>query len=555
MNDNAPDVVRVAFLAVLAITVAWGFSRRAAIPRTSMRFALAGLLAAPAVVASFLAFRSAGETFVMMHEGGSEQLLNLLVGRPGHAGPLLRGLIAPLLDDTTNAGPRAVLGINLAATTLTAGLLAAIAAARTGSWGLALATTYLWSQHIAVYNAAYSETGGPLGTLLTVVAMAVLGLTPKADEAAPGWFRGASVVLVGAWGALAASARTELIVIAVLLTAAALTKASTTPQTWHDARRRLEARIGGSHRLRIALATAIVLLLPLSRLQYLSDDPKTRWAIIGLSGLWPSFFGFFSWLVYSSNLIWALLGILGAVISFRRPVYAGLMGVAAIVLARVWVSASHNHYYEMVRYSLPLLAPFALAAADGAAFARDRWFTAEQWSVWRVPLAVLVYVSLSIPPPNGLATFMSYAYQPVEGERTRRELHLDTQREAKFLVQQLEALGEPCTVSLRAWPDVSARVGRAPPESRRLITIPGGRVAAPDQLAESERRRMPACTVYLWSLDCNLQIAGDTCNQDIVGAELLAEQHWPTMPYNATYEYGVSVPMIRVALYRMPHAH
>lgn len=505
----------------------------------------------------------------LLHEGGTELAFNSLAGRNTHAGPLSHALPALLSPEGGLGGLRALVWANLAATVLGAGILVAMCSRVARNRAVGVLLTAAWLAHPSVRNAAFSETAGPLAVAATLAALGTLSMLPQPASRGGGHrlTNGGGLALAALWTMGAGLARPEAMILGGSALAASALRVAVPPSFWRGLRRRvlrwLREDLRDSRRARWAVALLLLAGLPMELGSGCFDlSVEQRAGLIGLSGAWPTFLDWGTWLAMTSG--WLLLGLaaVGGLRALSRPLGALLLAPAAIVLVRVYLTAAHGTFFEVQRYSVTLMPLVALAGALGWSMAASQLRRRGWLPAWRGPilLGLLALGSSQLVPAGGGAPGGRMFDVPSGEERgaalqDRVLLGFDVQREGRFLAAAIDEAPGECALVTRVPAKWHARA-RGEPTHLLVFDPRRRRVASPRPLANTPRAAVDAvapqapCARYVYGLDCNLR-SMTACEQDLVGARLVREERFDRAQYNDVDEYGATRGTVRLGLYAL----
>ncbi len=493
----------------------------------------------------------------VVHEGGSERVLQALDGYNGHSGYWFQRLGQlrphPVLGD----GLRWLAWLNAGATLAVMVAVWGIAAVRTHSVliGVLVAAPLAWRPDIQ--HAAFSELGGPFAALFILGGIATFGLAPPLQESTgrPRPDHGLLWVgIIGAWMTLAALCRSGtailggFVVLGALLTAftTATTRARWRQQGWES----LPSRLATQPWTRWVVA-GLVLLTFFGNVVSRVVHGHVVWATDALMPTSMRFLPMLLWVATEGNIIWVALAVMGGWVGLLRPARTALLPLGVLAMLRLYGGAGHGVHIEMARYMVPVLPIIALGAADGLHHGRQYLHQRGLWpGVWPIVAAVgLVSLALGPTPQYEPTPRRTDLDQP--GWRSLDVLDGNKQREALFLLenQHLTELAT-CTLVSRFWSDQRDRTQTEPTPGSVGVRPPGkSGWRRENDLPEHVPSPDGTCLVYIWTLDCNLATARDRCREDVAGAELLASRSWTQAIYSQPAEYGDLGGTVEVALY------
>jgi hypothetical protein len=548
-----------ALVVALFLALLWRWLRR---QRQAMRIVAPALLVALAGVAALHLFlppdRLPVALLTVLHEGGSEQNIQHLYGNGVHAGPAWKWLAA--IVGPPGLKLRHVVHLNLQFWWLQTVFLAAMTAWLTRSVPRVLATVGLFALTLAPAYGAIAEVPSML-LAIYFCAGVMAGAVLQAER--PGWtpWRLAALLQWLVLTVLTALTRPEmaLLIAPVLIFEILQTAAPARMMRWLV---RLEAAFWRVLALPPRLLAGLALLLILA--WFLLDPllpPQFRWLVAGLQPLNPA--------TLTQPLVLASLAPVAAGILYVAGVWQLARGqghqrlvlLAVIFLFRMYFSASHQVYYELVRYMTLLAAPVAWCAAHGWS-AWDGWLGRLSLRSQQALQLGLVVACLAWVPHGQIQHFADVAsIERATGEDRRLGLpqvllQQDVQREVRFLQSAVEAYPD-CVVLARTVlrsPSKTSEPEKILAFGRPLAAV-GTHAAGPwtPQRLRVEALASWRCVLYYRSLSCNL-VDGDTCAHDTDGAKLLRQDVFAAKPYNDAYEWGESAPIVRLGLYRLADA-
>ena len=493
----------------------------------------------------------------VLHEGPTAQNIEFLYGRNRHTGPN-HTLLVWLFAGGDSVGLRDMVRLNLALSAANAMMLLALGRALMGRIWPALLLTALFVGNAAALRAAGSELAAPLtGTLLLLTAAALLALgespTGSADSAerngeparAPRWRWWITVATVALLTGLLALSRTEMAGFGLMALAVGVA------HRWPgDGWLRATAWWSGLRSLGWPSRLGLLLLLA-ATLPAMWLDGRVGWLIAGMHPLNPS--------ILSAPLLLTTLLPLGAVVlvllgfahSLRRCAASAGLGLAVLILYRVYFCASHRVFYEMLRYGAALLPAFCLLAMVGwrelEALAHARAWPPR----WRHLALLILAMGMVVPPLPGAADLL---WDRRPHALAEAGLSANQQLEARFMLAATEAHPD-CVIATRA----TAEIERVDAPQGYEWWLFGGPLRAPLRRSTADvslqdwlQERLPdaPCVLFYRGLDCHLLAATD-CEAAIAGKARVSGQQQPSRPYSDPFEYGAVKEQVELALFAL----
>jgi hypothetical protein len=520
-------------------------------PDTRLRTALGLVVIASAAAAIFTRVHPASLPIgwiTMLHEGNSLQVIRNLHGAQAHAGESYRALMNALAA-SDHPDIRDVVRANLWLAVVAATLVWGIARERSSSRVAAWLAAGLFALNPLSLNATLSELPSLLLAVYMLAALiaAAIALDPELRAA-----RGPAVVLLLLVGALAVSAREEMLALFAPVTLAVavwLVGGESRVRAIDDALLAGVQRVSARPWLRNLLLAAMVLAVPLAMVLWWKAGALLSWA----NPLDPHVLSLP--LALGECLPWGVIALVvaGAVRLARPPVRMLLLPWALAGLVRIYARTSHASGFEMLRYGSMLLAPVVLLAVEGWRALEDR-ATARRWpSAWRAPALAALFATWLVPP--GIGTSRAWP-----GEWPDRQLgpdlllfHRSSQVELRWLMRHVDA--EPgcvfiARVAAQGWYDAAAPrwswVAFGRPVSR-LIEAP---LERPPLEVVREAAPAAACVRFYRSTDCALHGAGD-CAAELQGLRVVDEASLTALPYSDLGEYGTVPPILELGVYEL----
>jgi hypothetical protein len=530
-------------------------ARAHAYPATRLRTALGVGVMAAAGAAIFARVHPASlspDWIDVLHEGNSLRVIRNLHGAQAHAGPGYRALMEALAA-SDQLDIRDVVRANLWLAVVAATLLWGIARERSRRGAAAWIATALFLLNPLAVNAALSELPSMLLAveLLAAVVAVVVALD---EEPALLWARPVAVAELVVVGAIAATARSEMLLLYAPVAAALAAHLLGGPERVRrvdDALRAAVHRALVSSRARTLVFAAMLLAIPLAGML----PAPLGWMLAWANPLEPRVLALP--LTLSECLPWGViaLAVLGGARMARRPVRWLLIPWVVIGLARLYARASHGAGFEMLRYASMLLAPVVLLAVEGWG-ALEALAAGRCWpDGWRALAGVGLAASCLMPP--GIGTSQAW---PDEAFPDLREgahallFHRSAQVELRWLMRRVDA--EPrCAFIARV-----AAEGRYDPRGPRWSWVVFGH-GAPGMVevpfdgsaAEVLRKAAPdaTCARFYRSADCELP-GMNGCATEIGDARVLDEARLTVLPYSDPGEYGQLPPIVTLGVYEVP---
>lgn len=484
----------------------------------------------------------------VLHEGPTAQNIEVLYGRNRHTGPNHHFLVW-LLADTARFGLRDLVRMNLWLSCVQTALLLVLARAILRHILPAAVLVSFFALSPAARYAAGSELATPLTSVYLLLGAVTMAALPRPGDASRPR-RGAALGALAALTLLLGLTRTETAGFGLLALPWWLARAR-----WGEQRL---AEVGATLWTRCRALRwwqgALGLLGLAATVPLMWVDGRVGWLLAGLHPLNPSIFSAPLLLVALLPLGAVALVLLGAVQAARRWRHWGALIVAVLVLYRVYYSASHGVFYEMLRYAATLLPAFALLATLG-------WSELEQIARWRrwpprwrhaamAALAVLMLVP-TMPSASALLWDTRPGALPTVGM-----LDTDQQAEVRAMLGAIEAHPE-CVLATR----VTAETERVYAQTRYGWRLFGGPLPAPLSFSEEQAAvgdlagLVPdnPCVLFFHSLDCHL-LQGRDCHDVIAGRPRVGGERRPSKPYNDAHEYGAVRAQLDLGLYALRQA-
>gem|GEM_PF-3077763 len=489
----------------------------------------------------------------VVHEGLGRDQITHLAGRAPHAGPNHAFLVWALAPAAPASLPD-MARLALIATMIGAIGFFALARRVTGSWLAALGMGLLWALHPVARHAALSESPGPLVGIYVLAGAAFFGLLDDRDPARRAARWGDLVGLAGlaAGTALLALTRLETAGFGLVALGTGAVRVGVSPERLEALGAGLRARLCGP---RTWSRRGILLSLGLgaASLPLLFVPGTPGWVMDGLHPLQPSVLALPLLLLGTLPLGVALLALAGLAWGVRHPLRAAGLALSAIVLFKVYFTASHLVFFEIARYATKLMPALLVLSLFGLRAIRDLWPGAPRALPWILAL-------LSCVPPLQGARELVWDAGPGTWPLVA-PLERDRQIEARFLIETTRAA--PACVLVGRF-SRGMRNGFRDPDHEFIAF--GGPLSEP--LAEPERpgdadptarilarvdarlgARAP-CVRYWRGLDCNTD-GDDPCAQDHAGLEAARERFFERRTYNDDYEYGAMRRRCDLGVYRL----
>ncbi len=487
----------------------------------------------------------------VLHEGPTSQNVEFLYGRNRHTGAN-HTLLVWLFADEGRFGLRDMVRLNLFLAVANAGLLLIIGRAILGHLLPALLIVTLFAGNAAALHAASSElAAGATSALMLLAAAAVLAL--EEPDKASIWRRVGTVLALCLATLLLALTRTEAAGFGLVALTALLPRlAFGDLKVEAKARRLAEVARNSRWSLRLGGLALTAATLPLMWL-----DGRVGWLVAGLHPLNPSFLAAPPLLLTLLPLAAVVLVVLGLGHTLRRWRESLLLGVALLILFKVYFCASHRVFYEMLRYVAALLPAFAILAMLGWRALRQLAERRGWRPRWRNLAFGLLAASMLIPPIPPLADAIwdrRAEALPQAGTFVAPPLNADQQAEVRFMLAATEAHPE-CVIATRTTREIE-RV-EAPRSYDwwlfgKPLPAPLTRPAADMELSAWLAQRLPdaPCVLFFRGLDCHLVDAAN-CEALTARRPMVRSQALPSRPYSDPYEYGAVKSRLELALFRL----
>lgn len=477
---------------------------------------------------------------LVLHEGGTACTLQSLFGEDKHVGPLWHDGLRAL---ARGGPPLAWIGrVNIASAGLALlGMIVAAAVVTRHVAGVALTIVFVVNSR-GFLMGTLSETPAPTLWFATLAALPAWRLLVDGARREPRVHRLALSSLLTCT-ALATGLRSELVLVGGALVGAALVASTAGPgaldRAYETTQRGLRRVLALSWFGRAAVLLALLMIPPRvarygfhARLVVVAALPSPDLLRLPLA------------VTSAVPLPVAALAVLGIATALRRGPIHALTALTTAQLLAVYLSASHNVGWEMLRYTTLAVALVWLHALAGWA-ALEAYATRAGWApAWRGSFLLLLLASLVEHTTSNPA-------HPGWWNASARAQHLvvrqSKQREAEALAR--DVLEAPRCVFV-------ARVRRDGSRHAPMVLATFGRAwrvrfeASPEtSLAALHLRGLP-CVKYFRTLDCDGQ-GGARCDDDLREAtpERVTTERWGT--YCDPEEYGTLAPIVRYGTWRL----
>lgn len=478
---------------------------------------------------------------LVLHEGGTACTLQSLFGNDLHTGPLWHDALRTLSQGGET--PLVWIGrVNIACAGIALlGMAVAAGVVTRSLFGVVIALA-LSIDSRGFLMGTLSETPAPTIWFATLAALPAWRLVVDGARRKPRERRLAFLSLL-ACTTLAAGLRTETALVGLPLAGAAFLvyTAGIGPidRAYESARRILQRVHAMSWIARGAALLALLMIPP--RIAHFGFYPR-----LAVAAALPSPDTLRLPLAVAStvSLPMTALTTLGLVAAMRRGPIDALTALTTTQLLAVYLSASHNVGWEMLRYTTLAIALVWLHALAGWA-AIERYMTRAAWTPAGRSLLTLLLVASFLAHPTADPTHPGWWDADVRAQNL--VFRQSKQREAEAIARAV--LAAPRCVFV-------ARVRRDGSRGAPMVLATFGRSwrvrfeASPETSIDALHLNGLPCVRYFRTLDCDGQ-GGERCDEDLRGAtpEHVTTERWST--YSDPEEYGSLAPVVRYGTWRL----
>jgi hypothetical protein len=482
----------------------------------------------------------------VLQEGRSIRNVQQLYGYGTHAGP---GFYA-LVDWLSGHGPSTlpiVVRANLCLGVVNAIVFFFLASHVLRSWWASVAFAAAYACNPNTVQAAFSETPAMAWTIQ--VWLACIAAAVVSDHGASRWLRHLALAWLGLLAVLAASLRSEALVLGVPALAIGIAHVVGAEEWMQRA-----VRSAGRHLRTIVTGPLAVFLLfsaGLLGLEFVPVPENWRYAIAGLR---PLNFSFLTWLQTITLLFpfaIVVLFVLGVMHGVRRWYAFFFLPISVLTLFKIYASGSHGAFLDKFRY-LTFVTPLVLVLALFGFRELSYWAERLSWPAWWKRVAVLLLVA-TVPAWNPWPREFFGRRQQLPGVPTAEAfLARNQQTEVRYLVDLLDRYPR-CVFVVRTPRAESASDTRtgyrwsAFGKSLRHLRQKEDAGATVEQIA-AELTPESSCVLFYRSMDCDL-VGLDDCTAETDGRIPLEERALENLPYSEIYEYGAHRPEMRLGVY------
>jgi len=248
-----------------------------------------------------------------------------------------------------------------------------------------------------------------------------------------------------------------------------------------------------------------------------------------------------------------LLFILGTIYMLRYWRRFCLLPVALIILYKIYYQASHQAFFEMIRY-MTILNPLILFISIWGWKELERLSAKHNWNAgWRRLTLVFLIILLFVPPNNG-NPLTSRQARAARYEGSRILIDRNLQREVQYLLNLTTRYPQSLLISRFT----AATHGRDRGTLFHTVLFGSG-VRAPIIIRQSDQPLSEiaqnangdfSSVLFYHGLDCNLD-HGPGCHDAAEQGTLLEEKVFANLPYNDPDERGGHTPEIRLQVYQI----
>ncbi len=276
-----------------------------------------------------------------------------------------------------------------------------------------------------------------------------------------------------------------------------------------------------------------------------------------LSGVNPFEFSFMNlpfFLYTDIPLAGILLFILGTIYMLRYWRRFFLLPVSLIILYKIYYTASHLAFFEMIRY-MTILNPVILFISIWGWKELEQMAVKSNWNAgWRKAALLALIILLFIPPLNG-NPLINRHLQSSESEESLLLIDRNLQREVQYLLDLTTRYPQSLFISRVTASDHGQDRGNifytmlfgGTLDSAIIIRQSDQRLS---EVAQNNVTKKFQSVLFYHGLDCNLD-HGPGCSDAAEQGRLIEEKVFSSLPYNDPDERGGYAPEIRLQVYQI----